>query len=174
MCGCCRLSLRWRVAVASHGTGWDGVPARQRIVVERVPVQAVALPVAGDGVYVELFPLTELDRTFRFLSSVLVTGAAVSAMLGFVLGWWASRRALRPLTELAKAASRVARGDLHARLPDQDDPRVAHPRICQELPRPRRAPRARPQARSVPRSASGCRGSRVRRPPAGLSWRPGC
>jgi two-component system, OmpR family, sensor histidine kinase MtrB len=103
----------------------DGVPARQRLVVERVPVQAVALPVAGDGVYVELFPLSELDRTFRFLSSVLVTGAAVSALLGFVLGWWASRRALRPLTELGKAASRVARGDLHARLPDQDDPDLA-------------------------------------------------
>ena len=113
------------VAATADGTRPRGVPARQRLVVERVPVQAVALPIAGGGVYVELFPLTELDRTLRFLSSVLVAGVAASGLLGFVLGWWASRRALRPLTELGEAASRVARGDLQARLPDQEDPDLA-------------------------------------------------
>lgn len=104
----------------------DGVPARQRLVVEGLPVIAVTLPVPGDGsAYVELHPLPQLDRTFRFLSSVLIAGVATSVLLGVALGSWASRRALRPLTELTDAASRVARGDLGARLPDRDDPDLA-------------------------------------------------
>jgi two-component system sensor histidine kinase MtrB len=104
----------------------SGVPAQERLWVERVPVVAVALPVAsGEGVFVELFPLTELNRTLRFLSIVLVTGVAVSGVLGLTLGAWAGRRALRPLIELTDAASRVAGGHLQARLPDQDDPDLA-------------------------------------------------
>jgi two-component system, OmpR family, sensor histidine kinase MtrB len=100
-----------------------GVPARQRLVVDRVPVVAIALPVAqGTDVFVELFPLSELDRAFRFISSVLAAGVAASAVFGFALGAWASTRALRPLTELTEAAARVARGDLGARLPERGDP----------------------------------------------------
>ncbi|NMH94960.1 HAMP domain-containing histidine kinase [Pseudonocardia bannensis] len=106
----------------------DGVPARQRIITDGVPVLAVALPVATTATtatYVELFPLLELDRTFRFLSAVLITGAAISALLGLGMGYWAARRALRPLVELTDAAGRVARGDLQARLPEQPDPDLA-------------------------------------------------
>lgn len=103
-----------------------GVPARQRVVVDGVLVIAVTLPVATDGsTYVELFPLPELDRTFRFLSAVLIAGVATSAVLAVTLGSWLGRRALRPLTELTAAASRVAGGDLGARLPDTADPDLA-------------------------------------------------
>jgi signal transduction histidine kinase len=102
------------------------VPARQRLVVSGVPVLAVTLPTASaDSRYVELFPLTQLDRTSRFLAAVLTVGVAASALLGVLLGSWAARRALRPLTELNRAASRVAGGDLRARLPEQDDPDLA-------------------------------------------------
>jgi signal transduction histidine kinase len=104
----------------------DGVPARQRLSVQGVPVMAVTLPVEGiDGAYVELFPLTQLDSAFRFLSTVLAVGAATSALLGVALGYWAGGRALRPLTELTRAAARVAGGDLRARLPERDDPDLA-------------------------------------------------
>lgn len=104
----------------------QGVPARQRIDVDRVPVVAVALPVPVErGLYVELFPLVELDRAFRYLSSVLLVAVAASAVLGFSIGSWASRRALRPLSELTAAAARMAKGDLQARLPPQDDPELA-------------------------------------------------
>jgi len=104
----------------------QGTAARQRLVVGGIPVLAVALPVAAeDGIYVEMFPLVELDRTFRFLSSLLVAGTALSTLLGVALGWWTSRRALRPLTELTAAAARVAQGDLQARLPEQRDPDLA-------------------------------------------------
>lgn len=103
-----------------------GVPARQRILVDRVPVVAVALPLPADrGLYVELFPLIELDRTFRYLSSVLLAAVVASAVLGISVGSWASRRALRPLSELTAAAARMARGDLQARLPARDDPELA-------------------------------------------------
>jgi two-component system sensor histidine kinase MtrB len=104
----------------------EGTPARQRLVVGKVSVLAVALPVAAeDGIYVQLSPLLELERSIRFLSRLLVAGTALSALLGVTLGWWTSRRALRPLTELTAAAARVAQGDLQARLPQQSDPDLA-------------------------------------------------
>jgi two-component system sensor histidine kinase MtrB len=103
-----------------------GVPARQRLVVEGLPVIAVTLPIAtGDGFYVELSAVDQLDRTFRFLSALLVAGTAVSALLGVALGLWAGRRALLPIGELTAAASRVVAGDLRARLPDRGDPDLA-------------------------------------------------
>ncbi|RDI34394.1 sensor histidine kinase [Lentzea flaviverrucosa] len=101
----------------------DGTPARQRLRADGIPVIAVAQSLAdGQGVYVELFQLVQLDRTFRFLSGLLIAGTVLSGMLGVGLGSWASRRALRPLTELTDAASRIAGGDLKARLPSQRDP----------------------------------------------------
>ncbi|MFJ8962570.1 sensor histidine kinase [Lentzea sp. NPDC102401] len=101
----------------------DGTPARQRLRADGIPVIAVAQSLAdGQGVYVELFQLVQLDRTFRFLSGLLIAGTVLSGMIGVGLGSWASRRALRPLTELTAAASRIAGGDLKARLPDQPDP----------------------------------------------------
>ncbi|ACU37900.1 HAMP domain-containing histidine kinase [Actinosynnema pretiosum subsp. pretiosum] len=103
--------------------GKRGTPATQRLRVEGVPVLAVVLPLgAPDGVYVELAPLVQLDRTFRFLSALLVAGALAGGALGTALGFWASGKALRPLSELTRAASRVARGDLAARVPEQSDP----------------------------------------------------
>jgi signal transduction histidine kinase len=100
-------------------------PGRARTTVEGLSVFAVTLPVAGNAVYVELFPLQQLDRTFGFLSAVLIAGTIGSALLGGALGSWASKRALKPLAELNSAAGRIAGGDLGARLPDQDDPDLA-------------------------------------------------
>ncbi len=104
---------------AEHGT-----PVRQRLVVDGVPVLAVAWPVGAD-VYVQLFPLTQLDQAFRFLSALLTAGVVLSGLLGVGIGLWASRSALRPLSELTRAASRIAGGDLAARLPTQNDPDLA-------------------------------------------------
>jgi two-component system sensor histidine kinase MtrB len=103
-----------------------GGVVRQRLVVGKIPVLAIALSVGtNEGIYIELFPLVELESNFRFLSRVLITGTAISALLGTALGWWTSRRALRPLTELTAAAARMAQGDLQARLPAQSDPDLA-------------------------------------------------
>jgi signal transduction histidine kinase len=102
----------------------DARPHRLRI--DDVSMLAVVRPLPGiEGTFVELFPLWELERTLRFLAVVLAAGVAASGLLGTSLGLWASRRALRPLTELTAAASRVARGDLRVRLPGQADPELA-------------------------------------------------
>ncbi|SMC51007.1 sensor histidine kinase [Lentzea albidocapillata] len=104
----------------------SGVPARQRLHADGIPVLAVAQPLTTTrGLYVELFPLVQLDRTFRFLSGLLIAGTVLSGLIGMALGSWASRRALRPLSQLTVAASRIAGGDLKARLPDQADPDLA-------------------------------------------------
>lgn len=106
--------------VGSHAAG------QERATIEGIPVLAVALPIENtSSMYVELFPVLELEQTIGFLRAVLVSGVAISTVLGFALGHWASRRALRPLTELTKAAARVARGDLHARLPEHADADLA-------------------------------------------------
>jgi signal transduction histidine kinase len=100
-----------------------GRTARQRLRVNGIPVVAVATPLRSVGVeFVEVFPLRELDRTFRFISLTLTAGVLASALLGASVGWWASRRALKPLTELTAAAARVAYGDLGTRLPVRADP----------------------------------------------------
>ncbi|MFD9698583.1 ATP-binding protein [Lentzea sp. NPDC059081] len=100
-------------------------PGIARTIVDGVPMLAVARPLAGGAVYVELSGLQQLDRTFALLAAMLVLGTIGSALLGAALGSWASKRALRPLAELSSAAGRIAGGDLRARLPAQDDPDLA-------------------------------------------------
>src|SRR5690606_37405850 len=99
-----------------------GVPASRRLDVDRVPVMAVAVPTGGGSdVFVQLFPLLMQSRSRCFFAVVRVDGVAPSAFFGFGRGAWASRRPLRPLAELTAAASRVASGELHTRLPQYRD-----------------------------------------------------
>ncbi len=91
--------------------------------IQGIPVLAISLQGGSpDTVFIQLFPLAELQRTQRFLFVVLVAGAVASGLLGVGLGWWTGKRALRPLTELTASAARFASGDLQVRLPDQGDP----------------------------------------------------
>ncbi|WP_033288985.1 sensor histidine kinase [Amycolatopsis jejuensis] len=99
-------------------------PARQRFTADGIPVLAVALPLS-DGLYVELYPLLELEKTFRYLRVLLIAGTVACGILGVGLGAWSARRALRPLTTFTEVAARIARGDLRARLPEQADPDLA-------------------------------------------------
>jgi two-component system sensor histidine kinase MtrB len=96
--------------------------ARQRLRVGGAPLVAVAMKLPDSrATYVEVFPLRDLDRIFRFVSLMLLGGVLASGLLGGSIGWWASRRVLRPLTELTAAAARIAHGDLSTRLPERDD-----------------------------------------------------
>jgi len=96
--------------------------ARQRLRVGGAPLVAVAMQLPDSrATYVEVFPLRDLDRIFRFVSLMLLGGVLASGLLGGSIGWRASRRVLRPLTELTAAAARIAHGDLSTRLPERDD-----------------------------------------------------
>ena len=100
-----------------------GVAAQQRILVDGEPALAIALPLpSGAGVYVEVFPLTALDKTLQVLGGVLTGTAALATMLAAGLGRWATARTLRPLQILIDAASDVARGDLNTRVEGGGDP----------------------------------------------------
>jgi two-component system sensor histidine kinase MtrB len=104
----------------------DGAAAHQRIEVQGRPLLAVGLPITGaQNSYVELFPLDELDQTLRTLSLALLVSSAVVTVLAAALGTWATKRTLRPLTDVASAAADVARGNLQRRMADQGDPDLA-------------------------------------------------
>lgn len=81
---------------------------------------AIAVPV-NDGTYVEVVALRQLDKTLSSLSMIFVLTTTMTTLLGLLMGGWASRRALRPLTSVTTAASAIAEGDLAARLDVHSD-----------------------------------------------------
>lgn len=100
----------------------DGRSTRQRVELRGAPKLFVGFPLpAQAAVHVAVVPLDELDETLRALSLSLVVAAALTTLAGAALGLWASRRALRPVEEVSRAAAAVATGDLDARL-ETDDP----------------------------------------------------
>lgn len=112
-----------RLPAALLATVQDGHAAHQRTVLDGVPVLAVGLPLPSvSATYLEVFPLRELDRAFRFISWMLVAGTAASVLASALLGRWAAISSLRPLSRVTAAAARAAGGDLSVRLPDTRDP----------------------------------------------------
>lgn len=100
----------------------NGVPGRQRYISTDGPVLAVGLPIpAVDGEYFEVFDLSDVQQALRALLTALVIAAVGTTLAGGVLGWWSSRRVLRPVAEVARAASRIATGQLDTRLPPNTD-----------------------------------------------------
>lgn len=65
----------------------------------------------------------DLNSDLDLLRNVLIGCAIVVTLIGAAVGWWASRRVLTPLHQLAGTAARIASGDLDLRLsttPDHD------------------------------------------------------
>ncbi len=103
-----------------------GQPAVQRVRVQGTPVLVVGIPLDDDGSgYFEVDSLVELDRTLRSLGRTLTLVAAATTAAGAALGAWAARRLLRPVREMARAASRISAGDLGVRLAPVHDPDLA-------------------------------------------------
>jgi two-component system, OmpR family, sensor histidine kinase MtrB len=101
----------------------DGTPARQRIAVQDGTMMAVGIPLAGlDEAYFEVFPLEELDRTYRVLAAVLSISVLGLVPLLLTVGWWVTGPALRPLNRIASAADAIAEGDLTTRIDPRGDP----------------------------------------------------
>ncbi len=100
-----------------------GRPAQQRFRLDNRPVFVAGVPLPSVGAdYYETFVLAELDRTLRVIRTALLAGGALAIVFGGLLGFWMSRRVLRPVTEIAVAARRVASGDFRTRLARDADP----------------------------------------------------
>ncbi|MGY1835773.1 ATP-binding protein [Blastococcus sp. SYSU DS0510] len=103
-----------------------GTSVRQRIEIDGETVMAVAVPLAELGsAYIEVFPLAELDRTYRVLATVLAVAVLGSVPLSLVVGWWVTGPALRPLDRISAAAAAVASGALDTRIDPRGDPSLA-------------------------------------------------
>lgn len=82
---------------------------------------ALATPIdGGQAAYLQDFDLTSLVRTLRILLATLIAVAVATTLGGAVVGRWAAGRALRPLREVADAASAIAGGQLATRLETAD------------------------------------------------------
>ena len=91
------------------------------------PLLSVGIPIPSvNAEYYLVDDLTSLQHTLKVLLVALATAGAATTLLGALLGLAASRRAMRPLTEVSDAAVAIARGDLATRLPvDSADPDLA-------------------------------------------------
>ena len=96
---------------------------RQRFDRQGVPFLAVGLRVPeGDLHYFEVTSMASIERTLSVVGTSLIIAASVTALAAAGVGWWASRRLLRPLSRVAAAAGQLASGGLDTRLEVEPDP----------------------------------------------------
>ncbi|MFC3502820.1 sensor histidine kinase [Micromonospora krabiensis] len=123
---------RWYARTAETGPGAipvemrhlvrSGTPAVQRVRVNGQPVLLVGVPLSGTTSYYELTSLREVEQTFQVVALTLTAVAIMIAGSGAALGWYATRRSVRPLTAVADAAEKIAAGDFSTRLDPTTDP----------------------------------------------------
>lgn len=100
-----------------------GQPARMRYELRGEMQLAVGIPIPSAGVaYFEIVSLSDLEDTLGALGVSLLGASLVTTLAGAALGWWASRRAVRPLTGVSTAAMALAAGHLDTRLETSEDP----------------------------------------------------
>lgn len=100
----------------------QGTPGRMRVSIDGEPELLIAVPLADQGLYFEFVPLADAENTLESLSTSLFGAALVTTLAGAAVGWWASRRTLRPLADVSMAAEAIAGGHLETRLGAADDP----------------------------------------------------
>jgi signal transduction histidine kinase len=104
----------------------DGQPARMRYEYRGEMQMAVGVPLpAVESAYFEIISLDDLESTLEALGVSLIGASLLTSLAGASLGWWASRRALRPLAGVSSAALSLAAGRLDTRLEANADPDLA-------------------------------------------------
>lgn len=99
-----------------------GNVADEQTMLNGVPTLVVGVPIPAIGIdYFEEHPLTDLESTLGVLGTVLTTVAIATTVGGALAGWWASRRLVRPLSDVVAVATEIAGGTLDRRLPDDPD-----------------------------------------------------
>jgi signal transduction histidine kinase len=100
----------------------DHKPASMRFDLRGEMQLGVGVPIpSADAAYFEIISLAELESTLDALGVSLVGASLVTTLAGAALGWWAARRALRPLTGVSQAALALAAGRLDTRLETSED-----------------------------------------------------
>ena len=111
------LPLSLAATVDAGGAG------RQRFERQGVPYLAVGVAVSeGSLRYFEVTSMASIERTLSVVGTSLIIAASVTALAAAGVGWWASRRLLRPLSRVAAAAGELASGGLDTRLEVEPDP----------------------------------------------------
>ncbi|MET0424245.1 MAG: HAMP domain-containing sensor histidine kinase [Actinoplanes sp.] len=113
------------VPVALQQRAAEGHTAVQRIRLHGEPTLIVAVPIAEDTTYYEVDSLLELDRTLQLVALVLTLVALGTGLTGALIGWYAGRYVLRPLTRVTEAARTIAGGQVQARLDPAAEPDLA-------------------------------------------------
>ena len=99
-----------------------GVAAQMAVVIDGQHVLIVGVPLTEVGAaYFEFFSLTEINDTLRSVGRSLIFAGFITTLFGVVLGSVASRRAVKPLGDAARAAKAIAGGRLETRLEISDD-----------------------------------------------------
>lgn len=107
----------------------SGQSARMRTDYEGEPMLITGVPLIAlqpqvKAAYYEGQSLEELETTLSGLSISLLGASALTTLAGGLLGFWASRRVVRPLIDVGRAADAIAGGRLDTRLPVGNDPDV--------------------------------------------------
>ncbi len=101
----------------------QGESGQQRYEIDGDPYVAVGISMpAANAQYFEAFPMEATESNLRAIATALFVGSGVTIVFAGFLGWWASRRLLRPLSRVATAAGEIAGGGLDARMPPENDP----------------------------------------------------
>ena len=101
----------------------EGSPAVQRVRLREESALVVGVPLPSvSSSYYTVTPLTELQRTLTVLATVLGLVALGTTLAGASVGWFISRRVLRPLASVAEATEVIASGDFTARVARDTDP----------------------------------------------------
>ncbi len=95
--------------------------ARQRFDITGDPYFAVAIPMAS-AMYVEVFPLRDLDQTLTWGGWTLVALSLIAAVFGAIIGATTVGRILRPVRLLGSGARRITDGELSTRIDLTGDP----------------------------------------------------
>ena len=100
-----------------------GQPSRMRFELRGEMQLAVGIPIpSAEVAYFEIVSLDDLEDTLEALGVSLLGASLVTTLAGAGIGWWASRRALRPLAGVSQAATALAAGRLDTRLEASEDP----------------------------------------------------
>jgi signal transduction histidine kinase len=105
--------------------GGETVAGQEAFTLDGTPYLAVGVNLrATNAQYFEAFPLSSTDSVVRRIGTALAVGSATVTVLAAALGWWASRRLLKPVSRVAAAAQGIASGGIATRLQPESDPEL--------------------------------------------------